>query len=95
MYIALLFNFQLNEVLMIYIVLTATCSAIRYLIYEILFFALCINLLLNIALILYLLYYYNRCLLCLDLFSNLLLLISKTQQEVTHYYMNLKISSKV
>ena len=54
-----------------------------------------INLLLNIALILYLLYYYNRCLLCLDLFSNLLLLISKTQQEVIHYYMNLNISSKV
>ena len=41
MYIALLFNFQLYEVLMIYIVLTATCSAMRYLIYEILFFALC------------------------------------------------------
>ena len=43
MYIALLFNFQPYEVLMIYIVLTATCSAIslRYLIYEILFFALC------------------------------------------------------
>ena len=48
----------------------------------------------NIALILYLLYYYNRCLLCLDLFSNLLLLISKTQQEVTNYDMNLKSVQK-